>query len=167
MSETAIQELLDREAIKELKARYCRFVDTQQWHRLRTLFDPATRFEGFGSAPSGASVDDFIAGISARFAGVVSIHHVHTPEIAFKGPDAARAIWPMQDYVHFPPGAVIKEAPGTAGFIGYGHYEEEYARGPDGWRFMFLRLTRIRLDPLPVDHTPVRRGALLADPAWL
>ncbi|HRD77570.1 MAG TPA: nuclear transport factor 2 family protein [Hyphomicrobiaceae bacterium] len=167
MSDVIVRELIDREAIKELKARYCRFVDQQQWERLRGLFAPDTRFDGFNSAPAGSTVDQFIAGISARFVGVVSIHHVHSPEIAFTGSNSARGIWPMMDYLQFPPTAVMKEAPGMRGFVGYGHYEEEYVRTAEGWRFSLLRLTRIRIDPLGPDLPPVQRGMLMADPSWL
>lgn len=160
-------ELLAREQIKELKARYCRFIDTKQWDRLTGLFTSETRFDGFGSAPSGSDAAAFVAGISRRFVGVVSIHHCHMPEIAFTGPGAARGIWSMMDYVEFPADAVAREAPGSRGFMGYGFYEEEYVLVGGGWRFRYLRLTRMRIDPLPADHPRSGTGLLPPTPGWL
>lgn len=101
MSDDDLRRLLDLEAIKQLKARYCRLVDTKQWERLATLFTPDTRFEGFGSAPTGSDPTAFIDGISSRLRDAVSIHHCHTPEIVFTGPDSARGIWAMMDLLQF------------------------------------------------------------------
>ena len=103
MATTDTNRLLDIEAIKQLKAEYCRFVDTKQWDRLFALFAEETVFEGFGSAPTGSTALDFIKGISHRMKGAVTIHHVCNPEIAFLGPDRARGIWAMTDLVERPP----------------------------------------------------------------
>lgn len=160
-------QLVDLEQIKQLKARYCRFIDQKQWDRLATLFAPGTRFDGFGSAPPGSDAAAFIAGISKRLANVIAIHHCHMPEIAFTGPDTARGIWAMMDYLEFPDGEAPGEAPGSRGFQGFGHYEEEYVRTAAGWQFSYLRLTRLRVDPLPADHPRPRPGRLAPDPTWL
>jgi hypothetical protein len=84
------------------------------------------------------------------------------PEIVFVGPDTARAIWAMYDFVEQP--AV---SDGQHGIVGYGHYEEEYQRVDGEWKISFLRLTRLRVDALtgeyPVTH-PVKR---VHSPAWL
>lgn len=167
MADEPAAMLLDREHIKELKARYCRFIDTKQWDRLATLFTPETRFDGFGSAPSGSDAATFVAGISRRLAGAISIHHCHMPEISFTGAGRARGIWSMMDYLEFPPDAVPKEAPESRGFMGYGYYEEEYVRSEGVWRFSRLRLARMRIDPLPADHPAARPGLLAPSPGWL
>lgn len=159
--------LSDLEAIKRLKAEYCRFVDTKQWDRLAALFAEETIFDGFGSAPTGSTATDFIKGISHRLAGAVTIHHVCNPEIGFLGPDRARGIWAMTDLVELAAGMRPKEAPDSRGFRGYGHYQEEYRRDGGRWKFCFLRLTRLRLDPLPADFPPMRSDLLAADPDWL
>ncbi len=161
------QQLSDLEAIRQLKARYCRFIDTKQWSRLAGLFCDQTRFDGFGSAPPGSDEKVFIAGISKRLADVVSIHHCHTPEIAFTGADSARGLWQMMDYLQFPADAPPREAPDASGFWGFGYYEEEYRRVGDDWKFTFLRLTRLRIDPLPKDYPAVRRGFMAPTPEWL
>ncbi len=158
---------LDLDAIHQLKARYCRFIDTKQWDRLPSLFTADARFQGLGSAPTGATVEMFVAGISTRLAKVVSIHHCHMPEINFLTPDRARGIWAMVDYLEWPEGSGPHEAEGFRGFTGYGHYEEEYRRTPDGWRIAFLRLTRMRIDPLAQPAPRSARVLLPHAPDWL
>jgi len=156
------------EDIRSLKARYCRYIDTKQWERLRGLFSAGARFEGFGSAPEGADADAFVAGVSARLADAVSVHHCHTPEIVFLSPERARAVWAMQDHLEWPQPIRLKEAPEARGFTGWGHYEEAYVREDGAWKMDFLRLTRLRIDPLPAggafpDTAALRRAA----PDWL
>jgi hypothetical protein len=162
------EQLVDIEEIKQLKARYCRFIDTKQWDRLAGLFTADVRFDGFGSAPTGADAGMFISGISKRLANAVAIHHVQAPEISLTGPYTARGIWSMMDYLEFPAdGPGPREVPGSRGFMGYGHYEEEYRKEGGVWKFSFLRLTRMRMDPLPADHPLPRPGFLAATPRWL
>ena len=162
-----LQSLLDLERIKRLKAAYCRYLDTKQWDRLRGLFADETVFEGFGSAPTGSNADQFVAGITARLTEAVTIHHCHMPEIEFLDPDRARGVWAMMDLVDLGEGRSPKEAPGHRGFVGHGHYEEEYRRDGGTWRFCFLRLTRLRVDPLPLDYPTARRDLLAHAPGWL
>lgn len=162
-----VELLLQIERIKQLKARYCRFVDTKQWGALRALFTPDARFEGLGSAPSGADLDKFIDGISTRFVEVTSIHHCHMPEIKFTTPSLARGVWAMMDYVDFPIGVEVKEVPGHRGFFGYGHYEEEYERVGATWFISFLRLTRIRFDAVPVASPLPIAGMFKVSTNWL
>ncbi|MEQ8816179.1 MAG: nuclear transport factor 2 family protein [Thalassobaculum sp.] len=162
-----LETLLALEEIKRLKAAYCRYLDTKQWQRLRALFADDTVFEGFGSAPTGSNADQFVAGITARLTDAVTIHHCHMPEIEFTAPGRARGVWAMMDLVELGGGRSPKEAPGRRGFHGLGHYEEEYRRDDGVWRFCFLRLTRLRVDPLPLDHPLPRTDLLAHSPDWL
>lgn len=167
MPPTTLDDLLAIEAIKTLKARYCRFVDTKQWDRLPALFVPEARLYGFGSVGDGGTPAEFVAGLSKRLAKVISIHHVTAPEILLTGPDAARGIWPMMDYLEFPEGEAPGEAPGSRGFVGWGHYEEEYRRTTDGWKFSYMRLTRLRIDALSENHPRPRPGRFAHTPDWI
>ncbi len=167
MHSDALSQLLDIEQIKQLKARYCRYVDTKQWEHLRALFTPDARLEGLGSAPSGATVDIFINGISTRFKDAVSIHYCPTPEIRLTGADSARGVWSMMDYVQWTNGFSPREAPNARGFRGYGHYEEEYRRVGETWKIALLRLTRIRVDPIGANEAAPSQGLLAVSPDWL
>jgi len=161
------QWLASREHIKELKARYCRYIDTKQWQRLATLFTDDCRFEGLGSAPAGADVATFVAGVSSRLAPTISVHHCHMPELVATGPDTARGIWSMEDFVEWTDGSTVKETPGSRGFYGYGYYEEEYRREGGRWKISFLRLARLRIDAVPADQPAPRMGQRAPTPGWL
>lgn len=161
MTRPTAETLIDIEEISRLKAAYCRYVDTKQWAPLRALFTDDATVDGFGSAPSGSTADQFVAGLTARLTTAVTVHHCHMPEIAFLGPDRARGIWAMMDLVDLGEGRAPGEAPGSRGFLGLGHYEDEYRREGGVWKFCYKRLTRLRVDPLRADY-PVARTDLLA-----
>jgi len=162
-----LEDLLAIEAIRRLKARYCRFVDTKQWARLAALFTPDARLEGFGSVPDGADSAALIAAISRRLADAITIHHVHTPEIVLTAPDRARGLWPMMDYVDFLENGPPAEAPSDRGWIGWGAYEEEYARVDGVWLISFMRLARQRMDTLTADHPMAKPGRHKPSPDWI
>jgi uncharacterized protein (TIGR02246 family) len=134
-----LQELLDIEAIKQLKARYFRCMDTKDWDGFRNVFTADAVLEAEGRHREGG--DNIAAFISKLLADVATVHHGHMPEITITGPDTATGIWAMFDYVEFP------KHP-EASFRGYGHYIEEYVREDGDWRIRRLILTRLRVDPL-------------------
>lgn len=161
------ERLCALEEIRVLKARYCRAIDTKQWDLLRSLFTEEARFEGFGSAPDGANVDTFVQGVADRLRDAVSVHHCHTPEIVFFGVDVARGIWAMQDVLQWPEPLQLREMPNALGFVGFGHYEEEYRRIDGHWKMHFLRLTRLRIDALSTFERTSSTGLRSASPDWL
>lgn len=162
-----LEKLGALEDIRSLKARYCRYIDTKQWDRLRGLFSTGARFEGFGSAPDGANADAFVRGVSTRLREAVSVHHCHTPEIVFFSDSRARAVWAMQDHLEWPQPIQLKEAPEARGFVGFGHYEEEYVLENGAWKMQFMRLTRLRIDPLPTGCTFPTTALRQTSPSWL
>lgn len=140
-------DLTEREAIKEVKARYFRYLDTRQWDRLRQLFTDDAKFEGTQRQYRGP--DHFVSLLKQWLTPSVSVHQGHTPEIAFVSQNVARAIWPMFDKVEFPSRLQEGQFAGSFGFVGYGYYEEEYKKGDDSlWRISLLRLVRLRLVPI-------------------
>jgi hypothetical protein len=141
--------LADEAEIHRLKARYCRFIDTKQWDGLRGLFHPDARFEGFGSAPQGADVDTFVAGVSNRLMHAISVHHCHMPDVVFLGNGHARGTWAMQDHLQWPHAIEMRELGSADGFVGFGFYEDEYRRSDGAWKICFSRLVRLRIDALP------------------
>ena len=129
----------DLEAIKQLKARYFRLMDTKQWDAWGDLFtedavlqaspDPEERFHGR---------DEIVAKVSHVLRDAVTVHHGHMPEIEIHG-DTATGVWAMDDFVEMP----------QLVLHGWGHYHEEYAREDGRWRIRRSRLTRLRLDVQP------------------
>jgi hypothetical protein len=133
------------EQIRTLKARYCRFLDTKDWHGLTGLFlaDAVRHVEQDTHLPPIHGRDALIAQIKAAVVDAATSHQVHTPEIEIDG-DGANGLWAMQDRVVWQPGK--SPVPGVASITGYGQYHETYRLTPDGWRFASLKLTRFHVD---------------------
>ena len=138
--------LMAIEAIKSLKARYFRCVDTKNWEGLRKIFTddavigiPENFAEPFAPGP-------FVEMVAAALARAISVHHGHMPEIEILSDDDARGIWAMDDHLTFPPGE--QGLTGAAEIVGAGHYHETYRRCGSDWRIASLHLTRIRLQSL-------------------
>jgi uncharacterized protein (TIGR02246 family) len=135
-----IETLVTIEEIKQLKARYFRLMDTKQWDAWADVFtEDVTMWVGDGPGYTFTGRDSAVAQISGMLAGAVTTHHGHMPEIEITGPDTARGVWAMFDYVQSSEPAFSLQ--------GYGHYHEQYRRGDDGrWRISDLRLERLRVD---------------------
>jgi len=139
-----VQRLLDIEEIKRLKARYFRAMDQKQWDEFAQVFARDAIMEVPEANMVQRGRDAIAASVSGVLTGVRTVHHGHMPEIELTGPDTARGMWAMFDYVEFPP----SESGGRVGLQGYGHYREEYVREDGEWRIARLRLERLRIDPL-------------------
>jgi hypothetical protein len=139
-----LQRLLDVEEIEQLKARYFRYLDTQQWDRWGTVFTADVRME----VPEADAVldgrDTVVSSVSAALEGARTVHHGHMPEIEITGPGTARGIWAMVDYVEWPGG----DDGARSGMRGYGRYHDDYRREDGRWRISKTRLERLRIDPL-------------------
>jgi hypothetical protein len=144
MGTDPIRDLVDIEAIKRLKARYFRCMDEKKWDEWAMVFAREVHME----VPEAAMVVDgraeVVASVSGVLEGVRTVHHGHMPEIELTGPDTARGVWAMEDYVEFPPSADGSRQ----GLRGYGHYHEEYVREDGEWRIARLHLARLRIDAL-------------------
>jgi uncharacterized protein (TIGR02246 family) len=128
----------DIEAIKQLKARYCRTMDTKDWAAMRLVFtDDVTMdtTDSGGGVVSGA--DDFMAFLVGAIGDVVTVHQCHTPEIEVTSPTTATGIWAMEDMLRFADGTELH---------GYGHYHESYRKADGAWRIASSTLTRLRMD---------------------
>jgi hypothetical protein len=139
-----LERLVAIEAIKFLKARYFRFVDTQAWDEFRALFAADATLFFPENVQQPVTVEAFMQSIPAALAGGVTIHRGYMPEIEIRSEDSAHAIWAMEDHLFFPPGV-----PGiaNAGEIhGAGHYRETYVRRNGNWVIQTLELTRLRLE---------------------
>ena len=134
----AVQRLLDRAAIEELKARYFRFVDLQRWEDLAPLFTMDAKLDIADVHAEGR--DAITTLISGALDGVRTVHHGQMPEISFHDADTATGVWAMFDLV---------DRPGEPVRLGFGHYHEEYVREDGTWRIARLRLERLRLDHVP------------------
>ena len=139
------QDPREIDAIKQLKARYFRLMDTKQWDRWRAIFTDDCRYEGTSRAYPGP--DEFVAGTRGRLDAATTIHHGHMPEIRLTSETTAEGVWSMFDRVEFV--EPVDHGRGVGyGFTGYGHYQEEYRKVDGEWKIAMLRLTRLQFSPI-------------------
>jgi uncharacterized protein (TIGR02246 family) len=128
----------DLEAIRQLKARYFRTMDTKDWDGMRQVFTADVVMdttESGGGLVTGA--DEFLAFLREALDGATTVHQGHMPEIELTSDTTAAGIWALNDIVIWPNGMRLD---------GYGHYHETYVKGPDGWRIASSKLTRLHTD---------------------
>ena len=128
----------DIEAIKQLKARYFRTMDTKDWHGMRQLFTDDVVIDT--SASGGgviAGADEFIAFLQPMLQDAVTVHHGHMPEIEITSPSTATGVWALEDVIHWPNGTRLQ---------GYGHYHETYELTDGTWKIKSSTLTRLHMD---------------------
>lgn len=133
----------DHEAIRRLKARYCRFLDTKDYEAWKALFAPdvvvkldmaiSTGGADGQAAPDLNGLDEFVPVVLGGVEHAQTKHHVHTPEIDLTSDTTASAIWAMEDLLLFPDGGEL---------FGAGHYHETYEKRDGGWVITSLHLTR-------------------------
>jgi len=128
----------DVEAIKQLKARYFRTMDTKDWTGMRLVFTSDVVVD---TTASGGGVvigaDEFIAFLRETLAEAVTVHHGHMPEIHVSSPTTASGIWALQDFIEWPDGSRLH---------GSGHYHETYEQADGAWRIKSSTLTRLHMD---------------------
>ena len=99
----------DIEAIKQLKARYFRFMDTKQWSEMRQVFTDDVRVD---TTQDGTEVvegaDAFVGPLSEMLADVITVHHGHMPEIELTSDTTATGVWAMEDHLWWPEGSPPK-----------------------------------------------------------
>ncbi|MFT4562463.1 MAG: hypothetical protein ACI9BW_002209 [Gammaproteobacteria bacterium] len=130
------------EAIKQLKSRYFRLMDTQKFDDWHTCFtdDVTAIYEGAPRAADNLETDvkiagcaNLVAGVRALMTGAQSIHQGYMPEIKLISATTASGIWSMYDQVRLP----------TCIFEGWGHYHEEYVKQDGLWKIKSIHLTRL------------------------
>jgi SnoaL-like domain len=132
------EAIADIEAIKQLKARYCRYLDTKDWAAWRSIFTDdflSDTSDAGGKVIAGA--DEFVAFTRKSLRNQAMVHQVHAPEIDITSATTARGVWALEDVVRFGPGVNLR---------GYGHYHETYEKLDGQWRIKSSKLTRLRED---------------------
>ena len=139
----------DIEAIKRLKSRYFRWMDTKRWDDFALVFaeDAVMDMSGelerngvdgaAGIVHGRESIRDFVKG---AVDAAVTAHHGHMPEIQLTGDSTAEGVWAMFDFVDFGEGSPMR------GLRGYGHYYETYEKDSGGeWRIKTTKLVRLHV----------------------
>lgn len=143
------------EAIRQVKARYFRMVDTKDWEGLANVFTADATFDrGYGSAVrnpvtgewlGAEAASDIVAGREAVIAMIRravehlwTIHQGFMPELTLLGANHAKGIWAMADD--------LRDARGARLVLGRGHYHDTYRREDGCWRIASSRLTRLHIE---------------------
>src|SRR6516165_5378852 len=136
--EDDVGDIDDIEAIRQLKARYFRTMDTRDWAGMRQVFTDDVIVDtsaAGGSLVKGA--DNFMTFLQDALRGAVTVHQGHMPEIQLTSPRRATGIWALNDIVIWPNGTRLD---------GYGHYHETYEKVGGEWRIKSSTLTRLHMD---------------------
>ena len=138
MSESAMTDAFI--GISQVKARYCRMVDTKDWDGLANLFTDDIVLDVQGADPIHGK-DKVMAYIKSVLADARTAHHIHLPEIELQGDDKADVIWAMQDRNTWDPprnGVSIQR--------GYGQYHEHYVKVDGQWKIAREKLVYLHVD---------------------
>jgi len=128
----------DIEAIRQLKARYFRLMDTKDWDGLAQVFTADVEIDVTGEGGGVTnSVAEYIPFLRANIEKLITVHHGHMPEIQLTSPTTATGIWALEDQLWWPEGAPLKH------MHGFGHYHETYEKTDDGWRIKTMTITRL------------------------
>jgi len=148
----------DREAIRELDARYCRYLDEGQWDRLGGCFTEDGVFDGLSRIEGRTAVRDFFAGLAVG--GLTALwHHVSNHEIDIEGDTATVRSLLWQPCV----------VNGVAQ-VSAGRYRDRLVRTGQGWLIQEKQVRFLYWGPLADgwDHhsfgfTPARTAATPPD----
>ena len=133
------EDLAEIEAIKQLKARYFRMMDTKDWDGLAAVFTDDVEIDMTGEGGGVTNgVAEYLPFLRENIEPVTTVHHGHMPEIDLTSPTTATGIWAMEDELWWPEGSPITH------LHGYGHYHETYEKTPLGWRIRTMTLTRLQ-----------------------
>ncbi len=148
------------EAIRQLKYRYFRCLDTKLWDEMRDLFVPDAVSSYGGGKYSFKGRDAIVKFLTEALGNTrITMHHGHHPEIELTGEDTATGVWALED--------LVIDTENDVTIRGAAYYRDEYVKVDGHWKFrstgyerLFeevesrkdrpsLRLTANRFQPVP------------------
>jgi hypothetical protein len=128
-----IEDLVEIEAIRQLKVRYCLALDSKDWTLYRRCFADGARLGGGipGSdvvEPELVGLDDWVASVAATVGSVKTLHTVHGSIIEIIAPDSARGLWQY-----------TQRGWGRTG----GYYTETYVKAHGTWKIASMMITPV------------------------
>jgi len=140
-----LDELLAREELKELKARYFRFTDMHDFESFGKLFVDDAIMEAAQLAGPSTLVargrDEIVRQAALASEGAIKIHHGHNCEITIGDRDTASGIWAVE-YLFF------DENSSTSRRLrhNFAYYYENYVRVADEWKFAAVKIVNVHTD---------------------
>ncbi len=153
-----MSELEEIEAIKRLKYKYFRCIDTKRWDELAECFteDATCAYDSGKYAYAGRDrILGFLEGAMGR-GSMITLHQVHHPEIELTGDATATGIWYLEDRV--------LDTEHDFALQGAAFYRDEYVKQRDGWKIHATGYERTfeeagRAAALPLALTRTRFGS--------
>jgi ketosteroid isomerase-like protein len=141
------------EEIKQLKARYFRFLDTRDYDAMAQVFcedavfdcSEGSRVTPVGAAPTGVvgpivrNRDHIMAWIRAAFVNATCVHHGHCHEVTIDSDTSAHGVVAMEDFIRSLDRATLI-------LHAAGHYYERYRFVDGAWRIAETKLVRLFRD---------------------
>ncbi|GFG70873.1 nuclear transport factor 2 family protein [Mycolicibacter senuensis] len=147
---TEFDAFADIEAIKQVKYRYLRALDTKHWDDFAaTLAEDVTADYGksMGSDHTFSDRDSLVEFMRTSLPGnLISEHRVNHPEITLSAADSATGIWYLQDRVIMPDFNLM--------LIGAAFYHDTYRRTADGWKISATGYQRTYDATMPLSDIP-------------
>jgi hypothetical protein len=139
----------DLEAIKRVKYRYCRCIDTANIDELREVFteDASVRYVGGSYLWEAQGRDKILEGIAYSFhSEAIAFHHVNHPEIDLVTPTEATGIWYLKDWFLDLKNNIITD--------GTSLYRDRYVKRDGQWLIQYASYERIFEIVTPVTEKP-------------
>jgi hypothetical protein len=133
----SLQQMLEIEAIKQLKYRYQRGVDLHDWDGLADCFsvDASCAYaDGKYTFTGRDSIIGFLRSAMDRD-GVMSSHQVHHPEITLTSDTTASGIWALHDNVI--------DLDNDRYLQGAAYYHDEYVKQDGQWKIAHTGYQRL------------------------
>lgn len=136
----------DTDQVQRIMSAYCRYIDTKQWESLSAIIadNASLEFQDVDGNTLYAFTGPLglVKASKDAIAELVTVHHLHNPEISFSDDQHASAIWAMEDRFYKP------DSSGKSNkvFHGYGHYHVKFMNQSGSWRITSLKLARVRLE---------------------
>lgn len=134
-----VSDLIEIEAIKRLKYRYMRSVDSRLFDELESCLAPdasSSYGDGKHSFQGRDAIMEFLR--SALVGESLTLHTAHHPEIDLTSPTTATGIWVLEDWV-------LDSRTGSR-LHGAAHYQDEYVKIDGEWKIKSTGYKRIMED---------------------
>jgi hypothetical protein len=137
-----LERLVAIEAIRHLKARRIRALDTKDWATYEALHAPDYRANNEGERPwTGSKANT--ARLAASLADKITVHHVHSVEINILSRTTANGVWAMEDRIYW------RQGDEDHWLHGFGYYHETYEKRDGQWVFTTRQLKRLKVMSSP------------------
>jgi len=150
-------DLVEIEAIKQLKYRYFRFLDLKEWDAMSGLFVPeaSCAYSAGAYAYEGRdAIVEFFRKAMGRET-FLSSHKAHHPEITLTGADTATGIWSLDDWV--------VDLQWELDIRGAAFYTDDYVKRDGEWRILRTAYRRVMEELSP---RSARAGLQLTASWW-